>query len=196
MHHALPFAFALSLPCSRALCNSLAPHARTRTHAEAAERAPVCGTVCVCGRYGSRMAWHPECRIGVIGLANGRYAGPYSAVVEATATLAASGTFPRQLRIEAHPEICTRIRPLIDSALMDGDIRAIIPSLASNVEQDRALASRAAEFTGLAAIHGQLTPEDGLTVTAPTRVSWWLRGAAGSRVGVPPRSSWSIRRPC
>ena len=130
------------------------------------------------------MAWHPECRVGVIGLANGRYAGPYAAVVEATARLAASGAFPRQLRVEAHPEIWSRIRPLIDGALIGGDITPIIPSLASNVEQDRALASRAAEFTGLAAIHGRLSPEDGLTVTAPTKVSWWLRGAAGSRLGV------------
>ena len=95
------------------------------------------------------MAWHPECRVGVIGLANGRYAGPYAAVVEATARLAASGAFPRQLRVEAHPEIWSRIRPLIDGALIGGDITPIIPSLASNVEQDRALASRAAEFTGL-----------------------------------------------
>jgi CubicO group peptidase (beta-lactamase class C family) len=39
--------------------------------------------------YGSRMAWHPESKVGVIGLANGRYGGPYGTVVKAVAAVSA-----------------------------------------------------------------------------------------------------------
>ena len=44
-------------------------------------------------------------------------------------------------------------------------------------------ACAAAVFAGLSDIHGALTPEDGVSVYKPTKVTWWNRGEKG-RVGV------------
>jgi hypothetical protein len=38
-------------------------------------------------------------------------------------------------------------------------------------------------FAGLSDIHGALTPEGGLSVSKPTKVTWWNKGEKG-RVGV------------
>jgi hypothetical protein len=131
------------------------------------------------------MVWHPECRVGVVGLANGRYAGPYTAVVDACAALVASGRYPHGLDVASHRDVGTRIRPVIDQALMSGDFALIMPLLSANVAQDEELSRRAEKVAGLAAIHGELTSEDDvLEVSAPTKVRWWLAGQNRSRVSI------------
>ena len=130
--------------------------------------------------FGSRMTWHPASRIGVIALANGRYARPGGAVTEALATLVAEA--PRRLRVEPLSAIA-EIRATIDAALIAGDFDAITPLLAFNVDLDETLDRRSSQVASLATIHGILTPEADLTVMTPTQVAWWLAGEQG-RVGV------------
>ena len=130
--------------------------------------------------FGSRMTWHPASRIGVIALANGRYARPGGAVTDALAVLVSEE--PRQLRVEPLPAV-VEIRATIDAALIAGDFAAIEPLLAFNVDLDEALERRSSLVASLAATHGVLTPEADLTVMTPTQVGWWLAGEQG-RVGV------------
>jgi len=130
--------------------------------------------------FGSNMTWHPVSRIGVIALANGRYAGPGGAVGGALAALVAR-SLPH-LRMEAHPALWG-IQQTINDALAAGDFTPIKPLLAGNVALDEDLSRRAAQVAGLAKIHGDLIPEDGLNLTAPMNAEWWLSGRHG-RVGV------------
>jgi CubicO group peptidase (beta-lactamase class C family) len=130
--------------------------------------------------FGSRMTWHPASRIGVIALANGRYARPGGAVTDALAELVAEQ--PRRLRVEPLPAVA-ELRTAIDAALIAGDFSAIEPLLAFNVDLDETLERRSSLVASLATTHGALTPEAGLTVMTPTQVGWWLAGERG-RVGV------------
>ena len=126
------------------------------------------------------MTWHPASGIGVIALANGRYARPGDAVMDALAVLVAQA--PRRLGVEPLPAFAA-IRATIDAALVAGDFAAIEPLLAFNVDLDETLDRRGSTIAGLAASHGALTPVAGLTVMTPTQVAWWLSGERG-RVGV------------
>ncbi|MCX6411342.1 MAG: serine hydrolase [Actinobacteria bacterium] len=130
--------------------------------------------------FGSRMTWHPASRIGVIALANGRYARPGGAVADALAALVADE--PRRLHVEPLPAL-EEIRTTINAALIAGDFAAIEPLLAFNVDLDETLGRRSSQVASLAATHGALTPEADLTVMTPTQVAWWLTGEQG-RVGV------------
>ena len=130
--------------------------------------------------FGSRMTWHPASRIGVIALANGRYARPGGAVADALAALVSEQ--PRRLRVEPLPALA-EIRTTINAALIAGDFAAIEPLLAFNVDLDETLDRRSSQVASLAATHGALTPEAELTVMTPTQVAWWLTGEQG-RVGV------------
>ena len=133
--------------------------------------------------FGSRMLWHPECRVAVIGLANSRYGGPYAAVPAAVHAAVSAGTH-RVLYVAAHPDVAGRIRPVIDAALAAGDFSPVVSLLAANVDMDEALPRRAKAIARLPALHGKLTPERGIRVASPTKLGWWLRGERGGRVGV------------
>ena len=130
--------------------------------------------------FGSRMTWHPASRIGVIALANGRYARPSGAVADSLAALVAEE--PSRLGVEPLP-VVAEIRTAIDAALMSGDFSAIEPLLAFSVDLDETLERRSSLVASLAATHGALTPEADLTVMTPTQVAWWMTGEQG-RVGV------------
>jgi len=131
--------------------------------------------------FGSNMVWHPVNRIGVIALANGRYAGPAGAAASALAALV-EGTQPR-LYAEPHAAV-EGIHHTINKALMAGDFTTIRPLLADNVDLDEELSRRASKIAELRKLHGALTPEaDSLKMTAPMSVSWSLFGERG-RVGV------------
>jgi hypothetical protein len=95
--------------------------------------------------FGSRMVWSAECKVGVIGLANGRYPGGAHGVYETTlASLrAVVAAVPRRLAIEAHPAVA-RVRGAVDGALVRGDFTALLPLLSPNVDQDERLSRRAA----------------------------------------------------
>ena len=130
--------------------------------------------------FGSRMTWHPASGVGVIALANGRYARPGAAVAEALALLVAEA--PRRLRVEPLPAL-VEVRRSVDAALIAGDLAPLAPLLAVNVDLDEAVERRAARVAALADAHGGLTPADGFRTMTPTQAAWWLEGERG-RVGV------------
>ena len=130
--------------------------------------------------FGSRMTWHPDAGIGVVALANGRYARPGAAVAEALALLVADA--PRRLRVEP-VDAFAAVRRAVDAALIAGDFTLVEPLLAENVALDDALDRRGARVAALAAVHGRLTPADAVRTMTPTQIAWWLDGERG-RVGV------------
>jgi CubicO group peptidase (beta-lactamase class C family) len=126
--------------------------------------------------FGSRMTWHPATGVGVIALANGRYARPGGAVAEALAMLV--GATPARLDVAPVPAL-TAAREAVDGALAAGDLDAIVPLLADNVDLDEALPRRAARVAALAGAHGRLTPVGDLRVMTPTQAAWALEGERG-----------------
>ena len=137
------------------------------------------------------MIWSPESQVGVIALANGRYAGAvYGTAADAAVALVAGlGGRGSQPRLQPHPTMAA-IRATIDEALIAGDFAVIEPLLSANVDQDEALERRAKVVAGLSSIHGVLRSEvageegENVRVKSPTTIRWWLSGANGSRVGV------------
>ena len=130
--------------------------------------------------FGSEMDWHPNSGVGVIGLANGRYGGPYGTVKDVVAAVVAQ--VPVQLQLQPHAAVAD-ICSIINKALIDGNFWLAESLFATNLGLDEALDQRAVTVSGLEGVHGALTPEEGFTVRTPTQVGWWLHGERG-RVGI------------
>jgi CubicO group peptidase (beta-lactamase class C family) len=129
--------------------------------------------------FGSHMRWHPATGIGLIALANGRYARPSAALLPALEALVRRA--PQRTRVQPLPDVL-ELKPTIDAALAAGDLSPLLPHLADNVALDEALDRRAAAISELPTHHGSLTPGD-VTALTPTQATWWLDGERG-RVGV------------
>ena len=129
--------------------------------------------------FGSHMRWHPATGIGLIALANGRYARPSAALLPALEALVRRA--PQRTRVEPLPAVL-ELKAMIDAALAAGDLASLVPQLADNIDLDEALNRRAALVADLPARHGALTP-GAVTALTPTQVTWWLEGERG-RVGV------------
>jgi len=129
--------------------------------------------------FGSHMRWHPATGIGLIALANGRYARPSAALLPALEALVRRA--PQRTRVKPLPAVL-ELKAMIDAALAAGDLAPLVPQLADNIDLDETLDRRAALVADLPARHGALTPGD-VTALTPTQVTWWLAGERG-RVGV------------
>jgi CubicO group peptidase (beta-lactamase class C family) len=129
--------------------------------------------------FGSHMRWHPATGIGLIALANGRYARPSAALLPALEALVRRA--PHRTRVQPLPAVL-ELKPVIDAALAAGDLGPLLPHLAGNVDLDEALDRRAAAISELPERHGALTPGS-VTALTPTQATWWLEGERG-RVGV------------
>ncbi len=130
--------------------------------------------------FGSHMRWHPATGIGVIALANGRYAGTDVPACEALEALVKRA--PRRARVEPLAAV-EPLRQEIDAAIAAGDLTPLVPLLADNVALDESLDRRAAQIAALPERHGALAPAGALQTRTPTQVRWWLAGERG-RVGV------------
>ena len=93
--------------------------------------------------FGSKMDWHPSSGVGVIGLANGRYGGPYTAVQDALAAVVAER--PSQVQLQPHTAV-SAIRSAIDNAVITGNLWLLEPLFAANVAMDEPLAERGSFF--------------------------------------------------
>jgi hypothetical protein len=125
------------------------------------------------------MRWHPATGIGLIALANGRYARPSAALLPALEALVRRA--PHRTRVAPLPA-AVELKLQIDAALAAGDLTPLLPHLAVNIDLDEALDRRAALFAELPARHGALTSGEATALT-PSQVTWWLEGERG-RVGV------------
>ena len=129
--------------------------------------------------FGSNMRWHPASGLGVVVLANGRYA---------PATPLGKDLLEALLAAEAAP--IRRIRPVpateaaratIERLLGRWDDEAIDRLCAMNVDLDEPIARRRAVFEKLRASHGALVPDPDAPVESfsPFHLAWWMRGERG-----------------
>jgi len=147
--------------------------------------------------FGSHMRWHPASGLGVVALANARYAPVGRLTLEALRILVPSDS-ARVRRPTPWPETAAA-RGAVERLLVSWDDEVANGLFAMNVDLDEPLADRRAAFTKLRASHGELTPDDPGTGTThgPAHQEWWLRGERG-RVRIdmildpesPPRVQW------
>jgi serine-type D-Ala-D-Ala carboxypeptidase/endopeptidase len=148
--------------------------------------------------FGANMRWHPASGLGVITLANGRYAPatflardilgglvlPEPVLAARPATRPATrGTEP------AAPTVAARA--VVERLLAGWDQAAAAQLFAMNVELDEPLERRRAEIERIRARHGQLSEDhtEAPVSETPFHLAWWLRGERGGRVRVEIRLS-------
>jgi CubicO group peptidase (beta-lactamase class C family) len=134
--------------------------------------------------YGSSMRWHGPSGLGVIVLANHRYAPSTLLGNELmTCLLEADVAPPRRIR-PAPPTAAARAG--VERLLAAWDDALADHLFAMNVELDEPLAHRRAEIERLRASHGRLSPDPALPDESdtPFHVAWWLAGERGGRVRI------------
>jgi CubicO group peptidase (beta-lactamase class C family) len=129
--------------------------------------------------FGSNMRWHPATGLGVIALANGRYA-PSSLLSHEllVALLDAEVAAPRRIRPNPATEAAATV---VEGLLEHWDDDVADGLVAMNVELDEPIARRKAFVEGLRSLHGHLAPDPAEPVVShsPFHRQWWLRGERG-----------------
>jgi CubicO group peptidase (beta-lactamase class C family) len=129
--------------------------------------------------FGSNMRWHPASGLGVIVLANGRYAPTTNLGAEVLLSLLDSEAAPvRRIRASAATE---RARATVERLIERWDEPALVRLCAMNVELDEPLEHRRSAFVKLREEHGSLRPdpEEPAVSRSPFHLAWWLRGERG-----------------
>jgi CubicO group peptidase (beta-lactamase class C family) len=129
--------------------------------------------------FGTNMRWHPASGLGVIALANGRYA---------PASLLAREQLDELVRAEAAP--IRRVRPSSATEIARAAIEALIDRwddaraaelFAMNVELDEPIALRRKTLERIRERHGALRsdPSEQPESLTPFHLAWWLAGDRG-----------------
>jgi hypothetical protein len=129
--------------------------------------------------FGSNMRWHTASGLGVIVVANGRYA---------PATLLSRDLLQSLLDAEVVP--IRRIRPASATVAARAAVEGLLERwdqgiaerlFAMNVELDEPLERRRASIERLRQVHGRLTPDpsEAEVSRSPFQLEWWLRGERG-----------------
>ena len=129
--------------------------------------------------YGTHMRWHPASGIGVVGLANGRYAGIADACREVLDLLV-----DRDVALSRRPATwpaTLEARGSIERLLEDWDDELAGRLFATNVDLDEPIGRRHAAIETIREVHGRLTPDDAEPVVSwsPAHLQWWLSGERG-----------------
>ena len=129
--------------------------------------------------FGSNMMWHPASGIGVVAVANARYAPMYRPVMEALAGLV--GGSPERVRRAVPWPGTIEARAAVERLLGRWDDAEAAALFSMNVELDEPVARRRAAIEGLQATHGTLTPDASVEPEShgPSHLAWWLRGERG-----------------
>lgn len=146
--------------------------------------------------FGSSMRWHPGTGMGVIALANARYAQVHQATADAVRALVRTGMVPRR-RVRPWPST-ERLRAVADRLVRDWNDGVADAVFAPNMDLDeprelrRAAAERAVDRVGpLGPAHADDAagvdspandPPDAGEASrsdSPAHVAWWLDGARG-----------------
>jgi hypothetical protein len=125
------------------------------------------------------MRWHPASGIGVVAVANARYARMGPSVHEALGALV-RGAPARVRRIVPWPAT-ERAKAAVERLLDRWDDAEADALFAMNVELDEPLERRRAEVERLRALHGRLAPDptEPTASDTPSRVVWWMLGDRG-----------------
>jgi CubicO group peptidase (beta-lactamase class C family) len=129
--------------------------------------------------FGSNMRWHPASGIGVVWLANARYARLGRLNNEAMRLLLDDAR-PRIRRHAPWPET-TAARAGVDRLLAGWDDELASRLFAMNVELDEPLAERRATFERLREVHGPLAADEQTPIESysPANLAWWMAGERG-----------------
>ncbi|TAK00883.1 MAG: class A beta-lactamase-related serine hydrolase [Chloroflexota bacterium] len=139
--------------------------------------------------FGSSMRWHQGSGLGIVVVANHRYAPSTLLGNEILASLLAANVSPPRRILPALPTAAARAA--VERLLVAWDDELAGRLFAMNVELDEPLVRRRAEIEGLRESHGHLRPEPALpdeSVT-PLHLAWWLAGERGGRVRIEIRLS-------
>jgi CubicO group peptidase (beta-lactamase class C family) len=134
--------------------------------------------------FGSHMRWHPASGLGVIALANGRYAPASLVAREMLGVLLQAEVVPVR---HARPSDATRAaRVAIERLIEAWDDDLADELFAMNVELDEPLESRKTFLEGIRERHGLLSPDPSIAGQSASGFHevWWLRGERGGRVRV------------
>jgi CubicO group peptidase (beta-lactamase class C family) len=129
--------------------------------------------------FGSNMRWHPASGLGVVVLANGRYAPATPLGKDLLEALLAADAAPiRRVRPVPATEAA---RATIERLLERWDDDTIDRLCAMNVELDEPIARRRGIFEKLRASHGVLRPDPDAPAESlsPFHIAWWMRGERG-----------------
>ena len=134
--------------------------------------------------FGSNMRWHPASGLGVIVLANHRYAPATALAAELMASLLAADVVPVR-RIRPTPAM-DAARADVERLLGAWDDNLASGLFAMNVELDEPLDRRRAALAVLRKTHGvvRADPHENPESETPLHLSWWLVGHRGGRVRV------------
>jgi hypothetical protein len=129
--------------------------------------------------FGSHMRWHPPSGLGVIGMANGRYAPVTPLLREILSELVASDASPSRRIRPVEPTIAARAA--VEALLERWDEPAAAALLAMNVELDEPIERRRKAIQELRAAHGRLAPDpdEPTRSETPLHLEWWMRGDRG-----------------
>ncbi len=134
--------------------------------------------------YGSNMRWHPASGVGVVVLANHRYAPSTRLAAELLVALVRGAAAPARMIEPAPALVAARevIGRLFDA--WDDDVADRL--FAMNVELDEPVAARRRSLEAVRAAHGMLQPDPDLheDPESPLYATWWLVAADGTRVKV------------
>lgn len=128
--------------------------------------------------YGSHMRWHPASGIGVIGLANGRYAPISEACRDALNVLVDRET------AGARPPMwpaTIAARASVEDLLQAWDDELAGRLFAMNVDLDEPMIGRRTAIEEIGRVHGRLRPDPSEPVVSwsPAHLVWWLAGERG-----------------
>jgi len=134
--------------------------------------------------FGTHMRWHPASGLGVIALANGRYAPSSLLAKELLGVLLHADVAPVR---RTRPNDATRAaREAVERLIEAWDDAAAAALFAMNVELDESLESRKAVLERIRERHGRLSPDPEGPRQSATGFHqvWWMSGERGVRVRV------------
>jgi CubicO group peptidase (beta-lactamase class C family) len=129
--------------------------------------------------FGSNMRWHAASGLGVICLANGRYAPSSLLARDVLLSLLDAEAVPSR-RVQPAPATVAA-RAAVEGLVHSWDDAAAARLFAMNVELDEPLARRRAMRDRLRTVHGHLVADPGVAPVShsPFHLEWWLRGERG-----------------
>ena len=132
--------------------------------------------------FGSNMRWLTASGLGVITLANHRYAPAALLAFRIMTSILGSGAVPAR-SIRPSPAAAAA-RAAVERLAEAWDEEAAARLFAMNVDLDEPLAARRAALEKARELHGALRPDPALAEESDTsqHASWWMAGERGGRV--------------